>query len=251
MPCPAKDSVSELPPLGGLSRVSRDWWLNCNVRSQNISPGIRRIAMRLRGLAFISGSMLLAVPGFPARGTACELPPLQAPGTPRLVYHLEEGQGQVRFDAKAFMHDFTGKTSQVRGMIRLADPERLTEGEACIRVEAASLDTNNSTRDDTMRKDHLETARFPTIAFLLKSLEGITPQPGGWEFAAKGTLSLHGVSREILLPIRARKAGDEIRMTGEVPLKMTDYGIRIPKFLLFAVEDQVVVSFDVTAKRVQ
>jgi len=207
--------------------------------------------MTWRALPFICGLIVVAGLGLAAAGTACELPPLQGPSTPRLVYHLEEGQGQVRFDAKAFMHDFTGKTSKVRGIIRLADPERLTEGEACIRVDAASLDTNNSTRDDTMRKDHLETARFPTIAFLLKSLEGITPQPSGWEFAAKGTLSLHGVSREILLPIRARKAGDVIRMTGQVPLKMTDYGIRIPKFLLFAVEDQVVVSFDVTAKRAQ
>jgi hypothetical protein len=32
---------------------------------------------------------------------------------------------------------------------------------------------------------------------------------------------------------------------------MTDYRIRIPKFLFFTVEDQVVVSFDVTARRVQ
>ena len=35
MPCPAEASVSELPLLGVLSRVSRDWWLNCNVRVQH------------------------------------------------------------------------------------------------------------------------------------------------------------------------------------------------------------------------
>jgi len=32
MPCPAEDSISGLPLLDVLSRVSRDWWLNCNVR---------------------------------------------------------------------------------------------------------------------------------------------------------------------------------------------------------------------------
>ena len=167
------------------------------------------------------------------------------------MYRLEEGLGQVRFDAKAFMHEFTGKTTKVTGAIRLGHPDRLTEAEACVRVDAASLDTGNGTRDDIMRKEHLETATFPTADFLLRSLVGATPRPGGWEIVAKGTLSLHGVTREILLPIRARQEGDSVRLTGDIPLKMTDYRIRIPKFLFFTVEDQVVVSFDVTARRNQ
>jgi polyisoprenoid-binding protein YceI len=208
--------------------------------------------MNLRLFAFICGSMLLlASLGSVGRAFACELPPVRDPGRPRIVYRVEEGQGQVRFDAKAFMHDLAGKTSKVTGAIRLADPDRLTEAEACVRVDAASLDTGNGTRDDIMRKDHLETATFPTIDFLLRSLEGTKAQSGGWELVAKGSLSLHGVTREILLPIRARQEGDSVRLTGDIPLKMTDYRIRIPKFLFFTVEDQVVVSFDVAARRVQ
>ncbi|HEX9901110.1 MAG TPA: YceI family protein, partial [Candidatus Methylomirabilis sp.] len=61
----------------------------------------------------------------------------------------------------------------------------------------------------------------------------------------------HGVAREILLPIRARQEGDSVRLTGDIPLKMTDYRIRIPKFLFFSVEDQVGVSFNVIARRTQ
>src|SRR5574341_882980 len=208
--------------------------------------------MRLRVFAFICGSMLgLASRGSARRATACELPPLRDPGRPRIVYRVEEGHGQVRFDAKAFMHDFIGKTSKVTGTIRLADPDRLTEVEACVRVDAASLDTGNGTRDDIMRKDHLETTTFPTVDFLLRSLEGTKAQSSGWELVAKGSLSLHGVTREILLPIRARQEGDSVRLIGDIPLKMTDYRIRIPKFLFFTVEDRIVVSFDVTARRAQ
>jgi polyisoprenoid-binding protein YceI len=167
------------------------------------------------------------------------------------VYRLVEGKGFVGFDAKAFMHEFTGKTSKVRGTIRLADPERLTQAEACVRVDAASLDTGNSTRDDIMRKDHLETASYPTIEFLLKTVEGVERQSDGWEFGAGGTLSLHGVRREILLPVRVRPAEGGIRLTGEIPLRMSDYRIALPKFLFFTVEDQVVVRFDVVATRTQ
>ena len=66
---------------------------------------------------------------------------------------------------------------------------------------------------------------------------------------ASGTLSLHGVEREVRFPIRAREEGETVVLTGQLPLKMTDYGIPIPRFLLLSVEDQVLVSFDVTAKR--
>jgi len=142
---------------------------------------------------------------------------------------------------------FAGKTSQVEGTIRVGDPDRLSDVEACIRIDAASLDTGNSTRDGLMRDDHLETARFPTIDFLLEMVDGVTHQAENWEFTARGTLSLHGVSREIQFPVRARQEGDAVRLAGQLPLKMTDYRIRIPRFLFLTVEDQVVVSFDVTA----
>jgi polyisoprenoid-binding protein YceI len=181
-------------------------------------------------------------------GAPCELPPLQDAAKPRMVYQLDETKSLVRFDAKAFLHDFAGKTSKVQGAVRLSDPDRLADSEACIAIDAASLDTGNSTRDDNMRKDHLETAKYPTIGFRLAQVESARRDAGGWEFTARGTLSLHGIDREIRLPIHARQDGDGVRLTAKLPLKMSDYQIPIPKLLFIAVEDQVQVSFDVLAR---
>lgn len=194
---------------------------------------------------------LLVVLGFAEVGIACELPPLQETTRPRTVYRMDEGTSLVRFDAKAFMHDFAGKTSKLRGFIRVGDLDRFTDAEACVTIDAASLETGIATRDGIMRDDHLETAKFPAIDFVLKEVEAVGRQTGRWDFRARGTLSMHGVSREIIFPVRARPAEGGVRLAAEVPLKMTDYRIRIPKFLFFAVEDHVVVSFDVIAKRTQ
>jgi polyisoprenoid-binding protein YceI len=184
-------------------------------------------------------------------GATCELPSPRDPAKPGAFYRLVTGPSWVRFDAKAFMHDFAGKTSQVDGALRVGDAERLSQADACVRIDAASLDTGNSTRDGIMRSDHLETARFPTIDFLLTAVDGVTHQGETWEFTASGTLSLHGVSREIRLALRASQEGDAVRLAGRLPLKMTDYGIRIPRFLFLTVDDEVMVSFDVTARRAQ
>ena len=202
-----------------------------------------------RGTALVLfASALLFFCEPPEVGAACELPPLQDPAKPRMVYRLDETKSLVRFDAKAFLHDFTGKTSKVQGSIRLSDPDRLDDAEACVAIDAAGLDTGNGTRDDTMRKDHLETAKYPTIGFRLARLESARRDAGGWEFTARGTLSLHGTSREIRLPVHARQDGEAVRLTATLPLKMSDYQIPIPKLLFVAVEDQVQVSFDVLAR---
>lgn len=195
-------------------------------------------------------TFLLGILGFVVRATACELPPPKDATKSWVVYRLDAAKSLVRFDAKAFMHDVVGKTSRLQGTIRMGDRERFTDAEACVRIDAASLDTDNSTRDGIMRQDHLETARFPTIDFVLKQVEAVRRQGDAWEFGARGTLSLHGVSREILLPVRARPVEGGIRLTAEIPLKMTDYRIPIPKFLFLTLEDQVVVSFDAVAKRI-
>ena len=213
--------------------------------------GFRERVARLRGCAFICGFILPAVLGLAGAGTACELPPPGDHGKPRTVYRVDPGASVVRFDAKAFMHDFQGKTSSIQGIIRLRDLDRLADAEACVRIDAASLETGISARDGIMRDEHLETATFPVIDFLLTRVEAPRRQSSGWEFTARGTLSLHGVSREIVLPLQARQTGDLLRLTGEVPVRMTDYRIRIPKFLFFTVEDQVVVSIDVTTKRAE
>ena len=207
--------------------------------------------MKLRVLALIFGFIETAGLGLASSGFACELPLLQETTKPRIIYRLEEAKSLVRFDAKAFMHDFAGKTSKLLGIIRMDDLDRFTDVEACVTIDAASLETGIATRDGIMRDDHLETAKFPTIDFVLKEVEAVGRQSRGWDFTARGTLSMHGVSREIIFPIQGRPAEGGVRLVAEVPLKMTDYRIRIPKFLFFTVEDQVLVTFDLTARRIQ
>jgi polyisoprenoid-binding protein YceI len=201
----------------------------------------------MRGI--VKASALALIFSLARAGAACELPPPRDLTKALAVYRVVGGPGGVRFDAKAFMHAFAGTTSKVEGTIRIGDRERFSDAEACVRIDSASLDTGNSIRDGIMRKDHLETATFPTIEFVLKAVEDVTRQAETWDFTARGTLSLHGVSREIQFPLRARQQGDAVLLSGQIPLKMTDYRIQIPRFLFLTVDDQVLISFDVTAQR--
>ncbi len=196
----------------------------------------------------VSGAILGVLLRLPSIGAACDQPLPLAAGKPPILLRLDARQSQLRFDAKAFLHTFAGTTQDVVGSIRVTDLDRLSDAGACIRIDAASLTTGNTMRDRTMRADHLETAKYPTIDFSLLAVADVHRTADGWDFVATGTLALHGVKRQIVLPVRARQEGEAVRLTGRVPLQMSDYGIPIPRFLLLAVEDRVVVSFDVLAR---
>jgi len=200
------------------------------------------------GWIWCSGAILLILV-FVGAARACDLPPPPRVSAPRQIFRLDQTKSLVRFDAKAFLHDVSGKTSKIQGTIRLADQEHLSDAEGCIRIDAASLETGARARDAIMRGDHLETHKYPTIAFDLTQVEQARPVAGGWEFVARGLLTLHGVSREMPLAIRGRRDGEAVRLSGEVAVKMSDHQIPTPTLLFLAVEDQVVVHFDVTALR--
>jgi polyisoprenoid-binding protein YceI len=196
-----------------------------------------------------AGAILLIL-GWARLAPGCELPAAPNTSGSRLVLRVDGAKSVVSFEAKAFLHGFSGRTSKILGTIRLVAPNRLDGAEACFRIDAASLATGNDTRDAIMRDDHLETRAFPSIALDLMQVKDAGRTADGWTIVARGLLTLHGVARETLLSVRARQDREVVRLTGEVPVKMSDHGIPVPKFLFLTVEDQVLVRFDVTATRV-
>lgn len=195
-----------------------------------------------------AGVVVLAL-GAVCRAPACELPPASPASAPRLVLRVAAPESRVAFEAQAFLHSFSGRTSKIRGTVRLADAERPEGAEACFRIDAASLETGNATRDAIMRDEHLQTSRFPAIAFDLLQVEGARRAADGWEFVARGTLTLRDVTRELRFPVLARRVRDDVRLTGEVPVKMSDHGIPAPTFWFLTVEDRVLVRFDILVTR--
>ena len=63
-----------------------------------------------------------------------------------------------------------------------------------------------------------------------------------------GSLTLHGVTKTVVGAVDVRQAGAGLRVSGSFPLRLSDYGIRPPRYLGIGVKDtvQVEVVFAVT-----
>jgi polyisoprenoid-binding protein YceI len=101
-------------------------------------------------------------------------------------------------------------------------------------IQTDSIDTNHAERDKHLRNaDFLNTQEFPTITFESTSCALATNAPAGSVvYNVTGNLTIHGVTRQVTLPLRMLGDGKGPfgdQRTGflcQVELKRSDYGMR-------------------------
>jgi polyisoprenoid-binding protein YceI len=94
-----------------------------------------------------------------------------------------------------------------------------------------------------MQEMTLETRKFPRISFRSSRVDKLA----GEEWKVEGDLSLHGITKPVVLSVR--RAGDSY--TGHATLKQTDFGIR-PISVgggMIKVKDQVDIAFAIVVRR--
>ena len=144
-------------------------------------------------------------------------------------------------------------TSAVRGSFRadFDDPQGAWTGE--VAAAAATLVTGVDGRDASMR-EHLDTAHHADIRF---AIERFVPAVDGVDVARKkargevrGTMTIRGQSKPFAMPIAVEVDPQQrVVLTGQVPLKLGDYGVPVPSQLgVINMQDEVVVWIALRAR---
>jgi polyisoprenoid-binding protein YceI len=184
-----------------------------------------------RALALGLGLLLLAAAAQPARADVVRL-------------RIDPAESAVTFKATSRLANADGRFHRFSGDVSL-DPSDPTSARVSITVEAASIDTANSKRDNHLRsQDFFWVERHPTIVF--ESVRAVR-EAGG--VALVGRLTVRGVTREIAVPVRVEVTPDRLVARGEFSLKRTDYEINYQS-VLNPVGDVVEVSFVFRGSRV-
>jgi len=151
------------------------------------------------------------------------------------------------------VHDYTATTADAR-VTRVqiaataAGPEFWEEVQKPGGLEAFDLsiaaDTLKSTKDglDKNMYKALKTKQHAEITFSLTRMEGTAG-----DLKATGMLQIAGVEREVTLPLKTVRKGDNLSVSGELDVLMTDYGIAPPKAMLGMVkaDPKIKITFEV------
>ncbi len=143
-----------------------------------------------------------------------------------------------------------GRTPQVRGTLVLAGSSIMAVD---VTADLTRLASDDDRRDGRLRDQAIETNRFPEAAFRLSSpLDlGAVPADGATIMVnAVGDLTLHGVTRNVTVPIEARLSGDVVTVTGSIDILFADYSIERPtSFLVLSIEDHGTMEFQLRFRR--
>lgn len=144
-----------------------------------------------------------------------------------------------------------GRTKDVKGTVTI-EGETVKAGSS-FTANLQALQSDRAQRDNALRRQALETDRFPTSTFTLS--EDVRLPAGfanGEEFSTtlKGKLELHGVTRDVEVPVQAKLENGLIVVVGSLEIVFADYDIAQPRAaIVLSVEDRGVMEFQLVLGR--
>jgi polyisoprenoid-binding protein YceI len=149
------------------------------------------------------------------------------------TFKIDKAHSAADFKIRHMMSNVTGRFGDFDATISL-DRKNPAASSVEFTINTASIDTGNDNRDKHLRSpDFFEVEKYPTITF--KSTK-IAPA-GKDRFDVTGNLTMHGVTKEVTLPVTflgfgkdqwgKERAGFEIETT----LNRKDYGLNWNKTL--------------------
>jgi polyisoprenoid-binding protein YceI len=145
---------------------------------------------------------------------------------------FEPGQAMVSVEVGPARARLSAVSLGMTGRIRELDGGAV---KAEVRLSLASFGTGSAARDQRLRQ-HGESDKFPEIVF-----EGLAPAPGrDGTLRLKGTLTFHGASRPLEVPVTVVRAGGLAFGHALLALHLRDFGVPLPA----GVPDDVRVELD-------
>lgn len=170
----------------------------------------------------------------------------------------------IKITGTSTLHEWSMQGATINGAIDIApeiaaDPLRPEAWKSekpalvTVKIPVAAIKSEH-TRMNNIMLDAMKAAANPEIRYELT--EAVGEKGGGEDFVVrtKGKVTIAGITRDLEMKVAAKRDGEKrYLLTGEAPIKMTDFGITPPVTMMGALKtgDDVKVSFRWVVDRIQ
>jgi polyisoprenoid-binding protein YceI len=200
--------------------------------------------MRVRGWKAwsITASATAGMTVFLSASAAPPLPQAVQTATQEVVLSLDQSQSKVHYIVDSTLHTVHGTFNLKSGTVRIDPATGKAGGE--IVVYATSGDSGNSSRDEKMHKEVLETKKYPEVVFRPTQVEGQVVLSGPSDVHLRGVLSLHGGDHDLVVPVHAELIGDRWKGTTRFQVPYIQWGMKDPSNFLLKVKPNVAIELE-------
>ena len=128
--------------------------------------------------------------------------------------------------------NWTGISKDIQGTFELNN-EDLTQSKVDLFVPVFSFDSKNANRDSNML-DVVEEYYYPFVRFTSSKINKL--ESG---FDVVGNLSFHGITKEFIIPVELNEDNENIIVTSDFSIMLTDFKIKRPALLTIKIRNQV------------
>ena len=152
-------------------------------------------------------------------------------------------KSSIGFVGAKVTRDHTGKFNNFDGGIEYVNgkPERIN-----FDIDLNSMETDTEQLTGHMKSpDFFNVAQYPKATFTSTSLtEAPAGSPAGTTHVLKGNLNMHGVTREVTVPVTAQVTPDGVRAKSEFTINRHDWGISYKGMADDLIKDNVLIKLD-------
>ena len=153
---------------------------------------------------------------------------------------LDQERSKISYDAKHFLHSWSGENKLIKGVI-IAEDDGISN--IAIAAEVADFDSGNSNRD-AHSLEVLEALKFPVIKYYSDNIKKV-----GNNIKMNGKLEFHGKEKNIIVNATLNDLENEININGSFQDMPTEFLIKLPSFMLAEIKDLLNIKFDLYFKK--
>jgi len=155
--------------------------------------------------------------------------------------YADKNKSDITYTMNHPLHTWTGVSNNILSVM-LLDTSNMEINELAVVVKIASFNSKNSNRDSNTI-EVTEALKYPNVSLSSNSIKQANDR-----LTVKGTLKFHGVSKEIIFDAQKEIIKNEIKVTGNFEILMTDFKIKPPKLLGIVTDKDIKLSFTVFYK---
>jgi polyisoprenoid-binding protein YceI len=149
------------------------------------------------------------------------------PARSEVAYHIHE----TLLSEGNRLNEVVGTTSAVAGEILIdpANPAASQVGD--IVVDIKQLKSDDSMRDNALRRQYLESAKYPLAVFSAATISDLPArlrEGESFRFKLSGTLTLHDTSQPVSWEVEATIQGDLLRGSASAELDLPSFNVKTP-----------------------
>jgi polyisoprenoid-binding protein YceI len=157
---------------------------------------------------------------------------------------IDAAKSTVRYSVESTVHTVHGTFAVKEGSAVHFNPATGKAGGE-VAVYATSGDSGNSSRDQRMHKEILETQKYPDFVFRPKQIDGTMVREGPCDVKLHGVMQIHGSEHDVTAEVQAELTGGQWKGLAKFDVPYIQWGIKDPSNWLLKVKPTVHVEVEV------